>query len=155
MKEKFLKRAIELATINSADGTNGPFGAVVVKDNAIIAEGWNRVVQNHDPSAHAEVVAIREACATLGTHVLTGCEIYSSCEPCPMCLSTIYWARIDKLYFACSAADAATAGFDDSVIYEQVALNWQERSLPTEQLQRDDGYTVFQKWIANNDKMKY
>ena len=122
MNKKFMKRAIRLAMNNSADGKGGPFGAVVVRGGVVAGEGSNKVVESKDPSAHAEIVAIRAACRKLGTHVLSGCEIYCSCEPCPMCLAAIYWARIDAVYFACSSGDAAAAGFDDSAIREQVQL---------------------------------
>ncbi|MGL1936510.1 MAG: nucleoside deaminase [Fibrobacterales bacterium] len=151
----FLERSIELAQLHSADGTHGPFGAVIVKDDAIIAEGWNSVVASHDPTAHAEVVAIRNAAQKLSTHELTGSEIYASCEPCPMCLSAIYWSRIDTLYYASSAEDASAAGFDDSRLYSEVALSWEKRSLNASQHLREQGKSVFTQWVNNNNRQEY
>jgi len=127
----FLKEAIRLAVENVESGNGGPFGAVVVKDGKIIARGMNQVTHTNDPTAHAEIIAIREACAVLNSFQLTGCEIYSSCEPCPMCLGAIYWARPDKLYYAGSKEDAASMHFDDQFIYEEIALPVEQRKLFT------------------------
>jgi tRNA(Arg) A34 adenosine deaminase TadA len=155
MRTKFLERAIELAREKSADGQNGPFGAVVVRNNTIVGEGWNRVVKTNDPTAHAEVTAIRNACRQLNTYILIDCELYCSSEPCPMCLAAIYWARIRSLYFACNAADAAEAGFDDTMIYEQIALDWPSRSITVQQGLRDKGIAVLRQWIDNPRKVPY
>jgi tRNA(Arg) A34 adenosine deaminase TadA len=136
-------------------GEGGPFGAVVVKDGQIVGEGWNRVTSTCDPTAHAEVVAIRLACDHLGTFSLKGCEIYTSCEPCPMCLSAIYWARLDRIWFGNTQADAAAIQFDDAWLYREVALPLAERSLPAMALMRDEALVVFQAWEAKADKTRY
>src|SRR5258706_15243445 len=136
MHEDFMREAIRISVEQMRAGQGGPFGAVVVKDGRIIARGWNRVTTSHDPTAHAEVTAIREACRALGDFRLTECELYSSCEPCPMCLGAIYWARIQRLYFAAGRQDAAEAGFDDEFIYREGPLAPAERRLPTRQLLR-------------------
>ena len=151
----FMRRAIELSRSHMEAGEGGPFGAVVVKDGQVVAEGWNRVTSSHDPTAHAEVTAIREACARLGTFELRGCEIYTSCEPCPMCLSAIYWARLDRIWYANGQADAAAIQFDDAWLYREVALPLAERSLPLTQLLRDEALEVFQAWDAKVDKIRY
>ena len=151
----FMRRAIELSRSHMEAGEGGPFGAVVVKDGQVMAEGWNRVTSSHDPTAHAEVTAIREACARLGTFELRGCEIYTSCEPCPMCLSAIYWARLDRIWYANGQADAAAIQFDDAWLYREVALPLGERSLPLTQLLRDEALTVFKAWEAKVDKIRY
>ncbi len=151
----FMRRAIELSRSHMEAGEGGPFGAVVVKDGTVVAEGWNRVTSSHDPTAHAEVTAIREACARLGTFELRGCEIYTSCEPCPMCLSAIYWARLDRIWYANGQADAAAIQFDDAWLYREVALPLGERSLPLTQLLRDEALTVFKAWEAKVDKIRY
>lgn len=151
----FMRRAIELSRLHMEAGAGGPFGAVVVKDGRILAEGWNRVTSGHDPTAHAEVVAIREACARLGTFELKGCEIFTSCEPCPMCLAAIYWARLDRIWYANGQADAAAIQFDDAWLYREVALPLADRSLPLVQLLRDEALTVFQAWEAKVDKVRY
>ncbi len=151
----FMRRAIELSRLHMEGGAGGPFGAVVVKDGRILAEGWNRVTSGHDPTAHAEVVAIREACARLGTFELKGCEIFTSCEPCPMCLAAIYWARLDRIWYANGQADAAAIQFDDAWLYREVALPLADRSLPLVQLLRDEALTVFQAWEAKADKVRY
>jgi len=156
MHKKFIDRAIELAKSKSADDQRGRFGAVIVKDNEIIGEeGWNRVVETRDPTAHAEVMAIREACTQLNTHDLSGCTIYASCEPCPMCLSAIYWAHIEKIVFACNKEDANQAGFNDSIIYSEISRDWKNRSISSEQMSRDEALSVFKKWMNNPNKMKY
>ncbi len=154
-QKKFLEKAIELAQHHSADGTHGPFGAVIVKDGIIIAEGWNSVVAAHDPTAHAEVVAIRNAGQKMKTHELAGTEIYASCEPCPMCLSAIYWSRIETLYYASAAEDATAAGFDDSHLYTEVALPWEMRSLNASQHLRDEAQAVFTQWTENGNRQEY
>lgn len=150
-----MRRAIELSRIHMEAGEGGPFGAIVVKDGLIIGEGWNRVTSTCDPTAHGEVVAIREACARLGTFSLKGCEIYTSCEPCPMCLAAIYWARLDRIWYANNQADAAAIQFDDQWLYREVALPIQERSLPTVQLLREEALAVFRAWEAKPDKVRY
>lgn len=153
-KEDFMREAIRLSVKNVREG-GGPFGAVIVKRGEIIARGVNSVVPEKDPTAHAEVNAIREACKVLGVFDLTGCEIYSSCEPCPMCLSAIYWAHIDKVYFANTKEDAARIGFDDSFIYEEVARPIVERVLPTETFLRDEAMKAFEAWMKKPDRMEY
>lgn len=155
MDEDFIMKAIRLAAGKSAEGTCGPFGAVVVRDGRVVGEGWNRVVETSDPTAHAEIVAIRAACRTLGTHQLNGCVLYCSCEPCPMCLSAIYWARLDTVYYACSSADAAAAGFDDSIIYTEIALPAGRRALRMTQLCRTEGSAVFRDWLSNPNRKPY
>ncbi len=152
---RFMRRAIELSRIHMEEGAGGPFGAVIVKDGAIVGEGWNRVTSSHDPTAHAEVVAIRAACARLGTFELRGCAIYTSCEPCPMCLGAIYWARLDRLWYANGRADAAAIQFDDAWLYREVALPLGERSLPADQLLRDEALEVFRAWDRKTDKVRY
>ncbi len=150
----FMARAIELAK-ESVNKGGGPFGAVIVKDGEIVAEGANSVTLNNDPTAHAEVCAIRNACATLDTFNLTGCEIYSSCEPCPMCLSAIYWARLDALYYAATRSDAAEINFDDSAIYDQMALADEDRSLPIKRMMRTEALEAFKMWAEKTDKTSY
>ena len=139
---KFMQEAIRLSIANVEEGKGGPFGAIVVKDGKIIARGVNQVTTNNDPTAHAEVVAIREACRILNTFQLDGCEIYTSCEPCPMCLGAIYWARPDKLFYANSKEDAANIQFDDQFIYEEIAKPVAERKLFTRQILREDRKSV-------------
>ena len=148
-------RAIALSSEKMKSNNGGPFGAVIVKDNEIIAEGWNQVTSSNDPTSHAEIVAIRSACAKLNNFSLNGCEIYTSCEPCPMCLSAIYWARIEKIYFANTKEDAKNVGFDDSHIYTQVSLPVNMRSIPSLQLLRNEANKVFNEWEMKNDKVKY
>jgi tRNA(Arg) A34 adenosine deaminase TadA len=152
---RFMRRAIELSSIHMAENAGGPFGAVIVKDGEILGEGWNRVTSSHDPTAHAEVVAIRQACGKLKTFELRGCEIYTSCEPCPMCLAAIYWARLDRIWYANGRADAAAIQFDDAWLYHEVALPLDERSLPTTQLLREEALAVFRTWEAKPDKIPY
>ncbi len=151
----FMREAIALSRQNVLTNEGGPFGAVVVKDGKIIAQGRNQVTATHDPTAHAEVVAIRNACQTLGAFQLTGCEIYTSCEPCPMCLGAIYWARPDRVYYASTHADAAEVGFDDHFIYQELERPIAKRTLPMQQLLRDEAWVVFQEWNANPDKVEY
>jgi tRNA(Arg) A34 adenosine deaminase TadA len=157
MEEKkiHMKQAIELALSNVNSNNGGPFGAVVVKDGEIIGRGANQVTASNDPTAHAEIVAIREAAKNIGSFELQDCEIYTSCEPCPMCLGAIYWSRIDKLYYAATKDDAAKADFDDSFIYKEFSLPKDQRSIPSLQLMRDDAVKVFEAWTENGDKIKY
>lgn len=152
--QDFMQRAIALAVENVRQG-GGPFGAVIVRDGKILAEGVNRVTANHDPTAHAEVQAIRQAASLLQTFDLQGCDIYSSCEPCPMCLGAIYWAHLDHLYFAASKDDAAEAGFDDAFIYRELPLLIHERKLTTETLLEAEGKQPFDEWMANTDRVEY
>ncbi|RIH90057.1 Guanine deaminase [Calidithermus terrae] len=155
MKGEFMEEAARLALENVQSGLGGPFGAVVVKDGQIIARGTNRVTRTNDPTAHAEVVAIREACRVLGTFDLSGCEVYTSCEPCPMCLSAIYWARIGKIYYGCTAQDAAAIGFADQFIYDELARPKSERRLPLEQLERQLCLRAFEAWEQDTNKIPY
>lgn len=152
--QDFMREAIRLSIDNIKQG-GGPFGAVIVKDGEIIARGANHVVLANDPTAHAEVTAIREACARLHTYDLSGCEIYSSCEPCPMCLSAIYWAHLSHLYFACTKDDAARIHFDDKFIYQELELPIHERYLPTNTLMRDQALQAFRDWEDKPDKTAY
>lgn len=152
--ESFMREAIKLSAESVRSG-GGPFGAVIVRNGEIIARGENRVTVCNDPTAHAEVSAIREAAARLGTYDLSGCEIYSSCEPCPMCLGAIYWARLDRLYYAGTRADAANVGFDDAHIYEELPLDPSQRELPTESLLREEAQQVFEAWASKADKKEY
>lgn len=154
-KENFMREAIRLSIDNMRAGNGGPFGAIIVKDGKIIARGFNKVTSTNDPTAHAEVVAIREACKALDSFQLAGCEIYTSCEPCPMCLGAIYWARPDKMYFANTKTDAAAIGFDDQFIYDEIELNPSERHLPTEQLLQNEALVAFQEWQQKTDKIEY
>ena len=150
-----LRRAIGLAAVHSAAGSNGPFGAVVARDGMVVGEGWNRVVELGDPTAHAEVMAIRDAGARLGTHVLEGCTLYASCEPCPLCLAAAYWARIPRVVYAASREDAAAAGFDDARIYEELALPWEARQVVGERLLAQEGRAVLAGWLANQRRIAY
>lgn len=153
--QKFMKKAIRISVNNVEKQKGGPFGAIVVKDGKIIARGANRVTSSNDPTAHAEVVAIRKACKVLKTFQLTGCEIYTSCEPCPMCLGAIYWARPDKLYYANSKDDAAAIHFDDKFIYEELARPVEERKLFTRQILREKALEAFEKWKSSAGKIEY
>ena len=150
-----MRRAIELSLANVQSNKGGPFGAVVVKEGQIIGEGANQVLATNDPSAHAEVMAIREACRKLKTFQLTGCEIYSTCEPCPMCMGLIYWARPEKVYYANTAADAAKIGFDDAFIYSELARPREQRSIPMQQIMRDEALAAFKAWETKPDKVPY
>ena len=152
--ETFMRRAIRIS-IDNINQNGGPFGAVIVKDGQIVAESGNRVTENLDPTAHAEIMAIRQACENLKTFDLSGCEIYSSCEPCPMCLSAIYWARLDALYFANTKEDAKRIDFDDSFIYEQIPLSIEKRSIPTSQHLHEEALEAFRIWEAKTDKVCY
>ena len=153
--EEIMKYAVELSRRNVREGYGGPFAAVVVKDGSIIAEGTNSVTSENDPTAHAEVNAIRRACQTLKTYQLDGCEFYTTCEPCPMCLGAIYWARPDKVYYANTREDAASIGFDDLHIYQELTRPLKERKIPMIQLLRQEALTVFREWNEMADKKKY
>ena len=150
----FMKRAI-LLSIDNIKNNGGPFGCVIVKENEIIAEGVNRVTFNNDPTAHAEIVAIRNACQKLNTFNLEGCELYSSCEPCPMCLSAIYWSHIDKIYYGNTRKDAAKIGFDDNFIYDELKLDFNQRKIPSQQLNKLDAIKAFKEWDLKIDKVEY
>lgn len=154
-KEEFMREAIKLSIENVESGNGGPFGAVIVKDGKIIARGVNNVTTHNDPTAHAEVTAIRNACKELGTFQLDGCEIYTSCEPCPMCLGAIYWARPDKMYFANTKKDAAAIEFDDQFIYEELEVPFTARKLSTEQILREEALVAFKRWNESTDKIEY
>lgn len=153
-KEDFMRKAIELSIQNIKNG-GGPFGAVIVKEGEIIATGVNRVTDSCDPTAHAEVCAIRAAAKQLGTFNLSGCEIYTSCEPCPMCLGAIYWARLDKMYYANTKTDAMNIGFDDSFIYDELELKPADRKLQSEPLLRGEALKAFEEWTKYTDKIEY
>ena len=153
-KESFMREAIKLS-LDNIDHDGGPFGAVIVKDGKIIARGVNRVTASVDPTAHAEVNAIREAARVLGTFDLSGCEIYTSCEPCPMCLGAIYWAHLDKVYYGNTKADAKEIGFDDSFIYDELALPLEKRHLNVVPMMRDEAIKAFEKWENKSDKIEY
>ena len=151
----FLRRAIELATQNVLDGAGGPFAALIVRDGEVISEAANSVTTTNDPTAHGEVNAIRKACTQLETFSLTGCEIYTSCEPCPMCLAAIYWARLDAIYFGSSQQDAARAGFDDAFLYEEFRKSAEQRNIPSVQLLQSAAWEPFATWIAVPTKVDY
>ncbi|MEM7036782.1 MAG: nucleoside deaminase [Bacteroidota bacterium] len=155
MRQEFMMEAIRLSLEGVRAGDGGPFGCVVVKDGKIVGRGNNRVTSTNDPTAHAEVTAIRDACKNLGTHQLEGCEIYTSCEPCPMCLGAIYWARPAAVYYAASREDAAASGFDDSFIYDEVPLPISERKISMKQLLPDEAIKAFQAWDEKSDKVEY
>jgi guanine deaminase len=155
MDNPFMARAIQLSIDNVLSGCGGPFGAVVVKDSVIIAEGTNQVTATNDPTAHAEMLAIRGACRKLGVFDLEGCEIYTSCEPCPMCLGAIYWARLSRIYFGNADADAAKVGFDDSLIYRELALPHSQRKIPMIQIMRDEASAAFRAWQEKTNKIEY
>ena len=153
-KEVFMREAIRLSRESVKNG-GGPFGAVIVKDGKIIAAASNKVTQNNDPTAHAEVSAIREAAKKLNTFDLSGCEIYTSCEPCPMCFGAVYWARLDKLYFANTKQDAKNIGFDDSFIYDEINLPYEKRKIPNIQMLREEALKAFKDWEEKEDKTEY
>jgi tRNA(Arg) A34 adenosine deaminase TadA len=153
--ETFLREAIALSRHSLTDMAVGPFGAVVVVDGKVAGEGWNQVVRDHDPTAHAEIVALRRAAAHLGTHVLEGAVLYSSCEPCPMCLAAAHWARIGRIVWANSSADAAAIGFDDARLYEELRLPVSARAMPSRQMLGDEARTVFQDWFARPERVPY
>lgn len=152
--EELMREAIRLSVENVANG-GGPFGAVIARDGEIVATGVNRVAAKHDPTAHAEVSAIRAACERLNTFDLSGCTIYTSCEPCPMCLGAIYWAHLDKIYFGNNKADAKEIGFDDSFIYDEFALPRDERKLPMEILLKEEAIRAFEMWEEKEDRIEY
>jgi guanine deaminase len=155
MSPDFMRRAIALALENVRSGNGGPFAAVIAKEGRIIAEGANRVTAANDPTAHAEVVAIREACRVLGDFQLAGCDLYTTCEPCPMCLGAIYWARPARVFYAATAADAAAAGFDDAFIYDELKIAPAARRIPTSQLLREDALAIFSAWKQQANKKPY
>ena len=153
-REELMRKAIELSIDNVAAG-GGPFGAVIAKDGEIIATGVNRVTADHDPTAHAEINAIRKACQVLNTFDLSGCELYTSCEPCPMCLGAIYWAHLDRVYYGNSKQDAANIDFDDSFIYDELSRDYSERKLPMERLLPEEAIKAFTYWEQKEDKVRY
>jgi guanine deaminase len=155
MSQDFMKRAIALALENVRSGSGGPFAAVIVKENRIVSEGTNRVTRTNDPTAHAEVVAIREACRVLADFQLPGCDLYTTCEPCPMCLGAIYWARPTRTFYAATAADAAEAGFDDAFIYDELKIAPAARRIPMTQLLREDSLAIFSAWKQQENKTPY
>ena len=154
MKNKFMTRAIELS-IESVNIGGGPFGSIIAKDDKIISEGFNKVTLTKDPTAHGEIVAIRQACKNLNNFDLSGCELYSTCEPCPMCLSAIYWAHIDKVYYANTRDDAQKINFDDSLIYSELQKNINERKILMIQMMRNEALKAFELWDKKTDKVKY
>ncbi len=154
--KKFMGRAIELAREGMESGSGGPFGCVIARDGKIVGEGLNQVTSTNDPTAHAEVVAIRDACKNLNSFQLEGCVVYTSCEPCPMCLGAIYWARPEQIFMACNRNDAANAGFDDAFIYDELcSKDFEQRKVPIFSIFRDEGRVVFQEWIDKTDKTAY
>jgi guanine deaminase len=155
MSSEFMRRAIALALENVRSGKGGPFASVVVKDDRIVAEGANRVTATNDPTAHAEIVAIREACRVLGDFQLSDCDLYTTCEPCPMCLGAIYWARPSRIFYAATAADAAAAGFDDDFIYHEIRLLPAARRIPMIELLRADSLAIFSAWKQQENKKPY
>ena len=154
-ERKFMQRAVDLALEKMRANCGGPFGAVIVRNNTIISEGWNEVTSSNDPTAHAEIVAIRRACARLGAFKLPDCDIYTSCEPCPMCLGAIYWARLRRVYYANSRAEATRIGFDDGFIYGEVARTPELRTIPHFRLMTDDAEVAFKEWATCPEKIRY
>ena len=154
-EEKFMQEAIDLSETGMRNNEGGPFGCVIVKDDKIIGRGNNQVITTNDPTAHAEIVAIREACDTLNTFLLEGCEVFTSCEPCPMCLAAIYWARADKIYFANTRKDVAEIGFDDSMIYEEINRDLKDRNIPMINFGREAAQKIFKEWSEKKDKTIY
>ena len=154
-EEKFMQEAIALSRKGMENGEGGPFGCVIVKGDEIIGRGNNKVLQTNDPTAHAEVVAIRDACKNINNFQLDDCEVFTSCEPCPMCLGAIYWARPKAIYFANNREDAAAIGFDDSMIYNEIETPIEERKIPMKKLGREEAIIVFQDWAANDNKTLY
>lgn len=153
--KEFMNEAIRLSFETMRNNTGGPFGAVVVKEGKIVARGFNRVISTNDPTAHAEIVAIRDACKALNDFQLTGCEIYTSCEPCPMCMAAIYWARPDAVYYANTKSDAAKIGFDDNFIYEELALDYEARKIPLHRMIEPEAIIAFNEWSKKSDKILY
>jgi len=152
--KRFMQMAIQLS-VDNVDNGGGPFGAVIVKDGEVVATGANRVVPNNDPTAHAEVTAIRNACQKLGSFMLDGCTVYTSCEPCPMCLSALYWARVKRICYANTKADAAAIEFDDSFIYDQLDLPYEKRAIKCDHFMRNEALEAFKKWATKTDKTRY
>ncbi len=152
---KFMQEAIKLGKQGMQNNDGGPFGCVIVKGDTIVGRGWNKVIATNDPTAHAEVTAIRDACKNVQSFQLEGCEIYTSCEPCPMCLGAIYWARPSKVYYGNTRQDAANIGFDDSLIYHEMTLPLNERKIAIECLGRNEAIKMFEEWVAKNDKTLY
>ncbi|MGD0469166.1 MAG: nucleoside deaminase [Terriglobales bacterium] len=155
MDKVFMARAIQLSLENVSSGQGGPFGSVIVKEGITVAEASNQVTATNDPTAHAEVLAIRQACQKLGFFELKGCDLYTSCEPCPMCLGAIYWARIERVYFGNFAADAAKIGFDDSAIYAEITQPHAEREIPMIQMMREEALAAFREWEQHPCKIRY
>lgn len=155
LSNRFMQEAIDLSLAMMRQGKGGPFGAVVVKDNQIVGRGWNAVTSTNDPTAHAEIVAIRDACRALKTFQLSGCELYASCEPCPMCLSAAYWARVGKVVYGATRQDAAVAGFDDDFLYREISKPNGERTLAAVELMREQAQAVLREWQAKPDKVPY
>ena len=153
--ERFMRHAIELGRKAAEAGDGGPFGAVVVKDGAIVGEGWNRVLAGNDPTAHGEIVAIRDACRRTGSYSLEGCDLYTSGEPCPMCLGAIYWARVERVFYGFNVQDAANAGFDDKLIYGQLALQREQRAIPLVQVLGEEARVVLAAYAADTDRITY
>ena len=153
--EEYMSEAVKAALKGMSNNEGGPFGCIVVKDGEIVGRGNNKVTSTNDPTAHAEVTAIRDACANLGSFQLDGCIVYTSCEPCPMCLGAIYWARPDRILYACSREDAAAIGFDDEFIYKEIPKEAEDRKILTKQMLRDKAVLVFQKWQSREDKTEY
>jgi guanine deaminase len=151
----FMRRASELALEKMRENSGGPFGAVIVRNNEIIAEGWNRVTSTNDPTAHAEIVAIRNACASLQSFSLEGCDIFTNCEPCPMCLGAIYWARLRRIFYSGTRVDAARIGFDDDLIYKEIALPLDRRQIPAVQLMDEKSDLAFSEWAKSPNKQRY
>lgn len=153
--EQIMRRAIALSVEKMQSGSGGPFGAVIACKGEVVAEGWNRVTSTNDPTAHAEMVAIRRACEALGRFDLQDCEIYTSCEPCPMCLGAIYWARLHRIWFANDRRDAAAIGFDDDFLYREIPLKLQDRSIPTARMLGEEAHAAFAAWARKTDKIAY
>lgn len=154
-RESFMREAIGLSVEMMRQGKGGPFGALVIRDGEVIGRGWNQVTSTNDPTAHAEIVAIREACRASGSFLLAGCELYTSCEPCPMCLSAAYWAKIEHIYYGARRSDATAAGFRDEMIYEELAREAGARRLPCSGLLRGEALAAFREWQAKADKVPY
>jgi guanine deaminase len=153
--EAFMRRAIELGRIGMEAGDGGPFGTVIVKNGLIVGEGWNRVVSTNDPTAHGEVVAIRDACLKAKTFTLAGCELYTSGEPCPMCLAAVYWARIDRVFFGFSVQDAADVGFDDRYIFDELVKDFDQRTITATQMLRDDALSALKEYAVHPKRVRY
>ncbi|HEX9615477.1 MAG TPA: nucleoside deaminase [Bacteroidota bacterium] len=155
MQDNFMKEAIELSRKNIREGKGGPFGAIIVRNGIVVARGANRVTSDNDPTAHAEILAIREACRSLKTFQLSDCELYSSCEPCPMCLGAIYWARLKQVYFANTRSDAARIGFDDDFLYREINVPHAARKIPIVRVEHEEAINVFEEWERMENKIRY